>query len=91
MYHEELQQQLRLVKAQVEVLGINMTLPVDIEQNLLLIAAWHMPQYRDIAEEISRKERPFTLDELLRDLQRQRLLAIHQWIERRKGESARRA
>lgn len=77
VYHEELQQQLRLVKAQVEALGLVMTLPVDIEQNLMLIAAWHHPQYREIAEEISRKERAFTLDELLRDLQRQRLLAIH--------------
>jgi len=76
-YHEELQQQLRLVRAQVEVLGIAMTLPVDIEQNLMLIAAWHHPQYREIAEEISRKKRDFTLDELLRDLQRQHLLATH--------------
>ena len=76
-YHEELLQQMRLVRAQAESLGIRAELPVDLEPNLMLIAAWQHPQYRDIASEISRKGRPFTLDELLRDLHRQQLLTAH--------------
>jgi len=86
-YYEELLQQLRVVKAQAETLDIKMDLPANVEQNLLLIAAWQDPRYRDIAEEISRKKRAFTVDELLRDLHQQQLLTRH-LRSLRQGEGA---
>jgi len=86
-YYEELLQQLRVVKAQAETLDIKMDLPANVEQNLLLIAAWQDPRYRDIAEEISRKKRAFIVDELLRDLHQQQLLTPPQ-RSLRQGEGA---
>jgi hypothetical protein len=76
-FHEELLQQMRVVEAQVEALGIRMDFPDGLEQNLLLIAAWQDARYRGIAEEIARKQRVFSLDELMRELQRQQLLTRH--------------
>ena len=76
-YHEELLQQIRVVRGQLEKVRLKLTIPEELVQNLLLDAAWQDPRYREIADEISRKQRDFTLDELLRDLQRQSMLVRH--------------
>jgi len=76
-YHEDLLQQIRIVRGQMEKLRFKMTIPEELLQNLMLYAAWQDPRYREIADDLLRKQREFTLEELLRDLQRQQMMVRH--------------
>ena len=48
-YHSDLVQQIKVVAAQGESLGLKSMVTPVMEQCLLLIAAWQMPQYKQIA------------------------------------------
>ena len=48
-----------------------------MEQCLLLIAAWQMPQYKQIALDFTMDDKAVTVETLVRELERQRLLTSH--------------
>ena len=76
-FHAEVAQQIKLVKAQGESLGLKTMITPAMEQCLLLIAAWQLPQYRKIALEFTMDDKSVTVVTLVRELERQRLLTAH--------------
>ena len=78
-YHADLMQQVKLVKAQGECLGLNQVnvLPPWMEQCLLLMAAWQTPQYHKIALEFTMDDKAVTVETLVSELEKQRLLTAH--------------
>ena len=76
-YHAEVTQQIKLVKAQGDSLGLKTMITPAMEQCLLLIAAWQLPQYRKIALEFTMDDKSVTVVTLIRELERQRLLTAH--------------
>lgn len=76
-YHAELLEQIKLVKMQGESLGLPTQIPSWMEQSLLLIAAWQLPQYRKIALEFTMDDKAVSVETLVRELEKQRLLTAH--------------
>ena len=76
-YHSELQQQIEMVQAQGESLGLDSVIPPWMEQSLLLIAAWKSPNYRKIALEFTMDNVQVEIDTLVGELQKQQLLTTH--------------
>ena len=76
-YHADLVQQIRLVGSQGESLGLHVSITPAMEQCLLLIAAWQMPQYKQIALDFTMDDKAVTVETLVRELERQRLLTSH--------------
>ena len=76
-YHAEVLQQIKMVKAQGETLGLTTTITPEMEQCLLIIAAWQLPQYRKIALEFTMDDKAVTVETLVKELERQRLLTAH--------------
>ena len=76
-YHSELQQQIEMVQAQGESLGLDSVIPPWMEQSLLLIAAWKSPNYRKIALEFTMDNVQVEIDALVGELQKQQLLTTH--------------
>ena len=76
-YHAEVNQQIKLVRAQGDELGLQTMITPAMEQCLLLIAAWQLPQYRKIALEFTMDDKSVTVVTLVKELERQRLLTAH--------------
>ena len=76
-YHAELIEQIKLVKSQGESLGLTASVPPWMEQCLLLIAAWQLPQYRKIALDFTMDDKSISIESLVKELEKQRLLTTH--------------
>ena len=76
-YHAELQDQIKLVKAQGETLGLNSTITPWVEQGLLLVAAWQHPTYRKLALDFTMDDKAVSCDLLVKELQKLQLLTSH--------------
>jgi len=76
-YHADLVQQIKLVASQGESLGLQVSVTPAMEQCLLLIAAWQIPQYKTIALDFTMDDKAVTVETLVKELERQRLLTSH--------------
>jgi hypothetical protein len=76
-YKTEIDEQFQLVKAQGETLGLTISMPPWMEQSLLLIAAWQLPQYRKIALDYTMDGKVVSVEALMREFEKQRLLTAH--------------
>ncbi len=76
-YQAELQDQIKLVKAQGETLGLDSTLTPWVEQGLLLVAAWENPAYRKMALEFTMDDKAISANALVKELQKQQMLTAH--------------
>jgi hypothetical protein len=72
-YHAELLEQIKMVQSQGETLGITASVPPWMEQCLLLIAAWQLPQYRKIALDYTMEDKTVSVESLVKELEKQRL------------------
>ena len=81
-YHAEILEQIKLVKVQGETLGLNASIPPWMEQALLLLAAWQIPHYRKIALEFTMNDAEVSIETLVREFEKQRLLTTPQPVQR---------
>src|SRR5690242_5182847 len=76
-YHAELQEQIKIVKTQAEVLEVKATVSPLVENALLLIAAWENPKFQKMALEFTMDDKAVSGNDLVRELQKQQLLTNH--------------
>ena len=88
-YHAEIIAQIDFVKMQGASLGLATTIAPWMEQCLLLGAAWQIPHYKEVAMEFTLDDKALTVEALIKELEKKRLVTSHLNLSSQRPEKPR--